>query len=377
MKQNKFILTALLSAIAIIGTSQTKIEVTNQYSFDRTNEIIEIPSSDFNGSTLSENLILKDSTNKEIPYQLIYNGGETVQSIIFPVDVKTGTKAVYTLTAGTPKAIKAKTYARYIPERKDDFTWENDLAAYRMYGPALADENPSDGVDLWLKRTDELVVDSFYRGDLQYGKSYHADHGQGLDCYKVGHTLGAGGVAPYVNGELLIGNHYDTHKVLDNGPLRSTFTLTYNDVVINGKLYTKEITISTSAGTVLNKAVVKYIGEQQDIQLAAGIFLHDGKGALQRAPGLIVYGEDAITDETQENVGKNYVGVVLPDKEDEYKIQKITALLIKNYSIGDDFTYYFGGGWSKWKFPTQKEWLAAVRQFANEVRYPLTVKVTK
>ena len=105
---------------------------------------------------------------------------------------------------GTPKPIVPKTFARFVPERKDDFAWENDMAAYRVYGPALADENPSNGIDLWLKKTEELVVDSFYKADLQYGKSYHDDHGQGVDCYKVDHTLGAGGVAPYVNGELLI-----------------------------------------------------------------------------------------------------------------------------------------------------------------------------
>ena len=29
------------------------------------------------------------------------------------------------------------TYARFVPEREDDFAWENDLVAFRAYGPAM------------------------------------------------------------------------------------------------------------------------------------------------------------------------------------------------------------------------------------------------
>jgi hypothetical protein len=375
MKKNKFSFIVLFLAMAALSFAQTTIEITNQYPFDRTDEIVEIAASEFGGLS-SANFILTDESNQEIPYQLIYNGTESVQSIIFPATVKTGTKVVYSLNPGTPKAVAAKTSARFVPERKDDFAWENDFAAYRMYGPALADQNPSNGIDLWLKKTEELVVDSFYRGELRYGKSYHVDHGQGLDCYKVGNTLGAGGVAPFVDGQLLIGKHFDSYKVLDNGPLRSSFTLTYNEVDINGKKYKQDVTIHTEAGTVMNKAVVKLAGEKQAMQLAAGMTLHDGKGTLQRASGLIVYGEKAVSD-AGVDVGRNFVGVVLPDKEDDYKIHKLHALLISNYVPGDEFVYYFGGGWSQWKFPAQSDWLAAVRQFSNQVKYPLTINVVK
>ncbi len=372
MKKRKISFIILFAVIVSLSFAQT-IEVINQYPFDRTNEIIEIDASEFN-ATLNSNLVITDQNNQEVPYQLIYNGKESVQSIIFPVTVKTGTKEVYTLSKGTPKPVVAKTFARFVPERKDDFAWENDMAAYRVYGPALADENPSNGIDLWLKKTEELVVDSFYKADLQYGISYHDDHGQGVDCYKVDHTLGAGGVAPYVNGELLIGNHFDSYKVLENGPLRSTFTITHNDVVINGELYQQDVTISIDAGTVLSKAVVKLEGAEQAIKLAPGIFLHNGKGTLQKAAGLIIYGEDAITQTDGTNVGRSYVGIIVPE-ESEYKIQKMHALLISDYTVGEEFTYYFGGGWSQWKFPTQKEWLIAVQDFSKQIKYPLSVKV--
>lgn len=272
--------------------------------------------------------------------------------------------------------VAPKTAARFVPERKDDFAWENDIAAYRMYGPGLKAENPSNGVDLWLKKTDELIMDSLYRGELNYGKSYHEDNGIGLDCYKVGKTLGAGGVAGYTDSTLWIGSHFNSYKVHENGPLRSSFTLYYDTVTIKGNVYKQEITITTDAGAVLNKAVVKFTGLVQPMQLATGIFLHDGKGKLQKGGGLIVYGENAVSDKGVE-AGQNFVAVVLPTKETAYKVQGTHALLLSDYKPGTEFTYYFGGGWNKWKFAEQKEWLAAVQQASKQIKYPLTVAVVK
>ena len=62
------------------------------------------------------------------------------------------------LTACQREAQQPKVFGRFVPERKDDFAWENEYAAFRMYGPALKPENPSNGVDLWLKTSPELVV---------------------------------------------------------------------------------------------------------------------------------------------------------------------------------------------------------------------------
>ncbi len=57
-------------------------------------------------------------------------------------------------------------FGRAIPERKDDFAWENKVVAYRIYGPALeATGEISSGIDVWSKRIPNFVVDSFYKQD--------------------------------------------------------------------------------------------------------------------------------------------------------------------------------------------------------------------
>lgn len=372
MKKNTLIL--LLASFSFSLFAQISIDITNRYPFDRENEMVEVKASEI--GTLSANLILKDDSGNEVPYQLLYNGKTTPQAIVFPVNVKTGTKVTYTLSPGTPAPVAARTMARLVPERKDDFAWENDFAGYRMYGPAIAAENPSNGIDLWLKKSEELVMDTLYHWELKLGKSYHEDHGLGLDCYKVGATLGAGGVTAYTDSTLWIGKHFDRHRVIENGPLRSVFELIYDKVEIKGQSYKKTLTITTDAGMVMNKAVVKLEGPKQPMQMAAGFTLHDGKGQLQKGTGLIVYGEDAVSDAGVAQ-GKNYVGIVLPERENDYKIQNLHALLLTDYTVGTEFTYYFGGGWSEWKFPTQRDWLAAVQQFSRLARYPLTIQVVK
>ena len=50
-----------------------------------------------------------------------------------------------------------------VPERKDDFVWENDKVAYRVYGPALqAMGEITSGIDVWSKRVPDLIVNAWY-----------------------------------------------------------------------------------------------------------------------------------------------------------------------------------------------------------------------
>ena len=64
------------------------------------------------------------------------------------------------------------TFCRFVPERSDDFAWENDRIAFRMYGPALERTGEiSSGIDIWAKRTRKPVIERWY-----YRTDYHKDH---------------------------------------------------------------------------------------------------------------------------------------------------------------------------------------------------------
>jgi len=375
MKKNGYILFASLF-LCSCASGQRSIVVENTTAKNRKAEIVEVKVADLKAGFDKKTYVLKNADQKEVPYQLVYGENKKPQYLLFQASVNASSVNTFTLSEGKPSAVEPRTSARFVPERKDDFAWENDLAAYRMYGPALANENPSNGVDIWLKRTSQLVVDKRYRDELQNGITYHVDHGDGLDCYKVGHTLGAGGIAPYVDEKLWIGNHYDRYKVFENGPLRSTFELTYDSVVVGKNTYKQIIRISTDAGKMLNKAVVRYEGAKQTMKLAGGIFIHDGKGSIKDSAdkGFIAYAENAVSDAGVPS-GRNYVGVLIPKGATESQKDKEHVLIMTDYKPGTEFTYYFGGGWSKWGFPTDADWFNAMNSFSKELKSPLKVEI--
>jgi len=367
----------LASLLLVSGAfAQHSIVVTNSTGIDRKGEIVEVSIAALKVSFETKSYVLKNKSNKEVAYQLIYNGNKKPQTLIFQADVKPNSSSAYSLVAGIPAVVKAKTFARFVPERKDDFAWENDIAAYRMYGPALANENPSNGVDFWAKCTNDLIVDEFYNGEDKKGISYHIDHGHGLDFYKVAHTLGCGGIAPYASGKLWVGDHYNSYKVVEAGPLRSVFTLTYDSVKVGNMLYKEELTITTNAGSILNKGVVKLTGPAQKMELAAGIYLHDDKGVLKQslANGTTAYAEAAVSDAKVPS-GRNYVGVYIPAKVNKAFKESEHGLITSSYKVGNTFTYYFGGGWSKWLYPTDNDWFKGITRFAEANRNPLKVSV--
>jgi len=373
-KSGLLILVSLLLVSGIFA--QRTIVVTNSLGIDRKGELVEVNLSSLKISFDSKTYVLKNNENKEVGYQLVFNGNKKPQSFIFQVDVKANKSNKYTLIEGKPAVVKSKTFARFVPERKDDFAWENDLCAYRMYGPALANENPSNGVDLWVKKTNELIVDEFYNGELKNGISYHVDHGHGLDLYKVGHTLGCGGIAPYSSNKLWVENHFDHYKVIEVGPLRSVFTLIYDSVKVGELFYKQELTITTNAGSMLNKAEVKYSGPVQKLELAAGIFLHDGKGTLKQiiSNGTSAYAEEAVSDAKVPS-GRNYVGFYIPSKVNDARKEGEHGLMTSSYKVGDTFTYYFGGGWSKWGYLSDDAWFNAINRFSEISRNPLKITV--
>ena len=371
MKKLAFFLVSILLLTSC--TKSLKVVVTNPINLDRTNEIVSVPLQNIvQKLQLSDKqqFVIVDQNGKQIPYQI---EADSI-SVIFLATVKANGTSDYTIRVGKPEVFAPMTFGRYVPERKDDFAWENDRIAYRMYGPALADENPSNGVDVWVKSTDSLIVNKRYRDDPK-GISYHVDHGQGLDCYKVAHTLGAGGIAPYTDTTLWVGNHYSTWKVIENGPLRTTFILTYDSVQV-GKTFLKEkLTISLDAGSQLNKGSVTYEGTlPPNFQVATGITLHDNKGVMKsdQKAGYIAYAETATSDAGVPE-GRDYIGVVVPETITSVKVQDDHLLAIESYQPQQQFTYYFGAGWSKWGFSSDQAWFDYVQQFSQKLQNPLQV----
>ena len=138
-------------------------------------------------------------------------------------------------------------YARFVPERADDFAFENDKVAFRVNGPALAESAENNGTDCWFKRVDYPIINKWYKGAEQ-SQSYHEDHGEGYDPYHVGSSLGCGSTALWQsqagsNGDHLIQpNVYIAYKENKQTNNPTIFTLDY--LYPNGIHESKRITLN-------------------------------------------------------------------------------------------------------------------------------------
>lgn len=182
------------------------------------------------------------------------------------------------------------TFCRAVPERADDFAWENDLVAFRAYGPASRSKSENSGIDCWLKRVEYPVIDKWYAEDAK-GKSYHQDHGEGLDCYHVGASAGTGGTGLWLNGKREPLEAYVKYEVYESTRGRSRFKLTY-EREIDGVVYGEEKTITIELGERLFRAhsVFRKNGEiAAGLPVCIGVTTHDGRAASfsNRAQGWI------------------------------------------------------------------------------------------
>ena len=358
--------------LASCTAKSTKIIIKNTLNFDRNKEIVEMSASDLNADFAHKTYVLKDEKGAEVGYQLLSDN----QTLIFQANVPAKDSVTYTLQEGKPAPVAARAHVRFVPERKDDISWENDIVAYRMYGPALMKiEHPSNGVDLWMKYKDEPVADSLYAGELQRKLSYHEDNGLGgFDGYDVNHTLGAGGAAPYTT-KLWIGNAFDRYKIVESGPLRSVFTLSYDTIPVNGSYYLETFTVTCDAGSPLCQAVVKFEGANP-VQLATGIFMDKDSvnTVFDKENKIIAYTKNNTTKKGVPQ-GQTFIGVYAPTMTGEPFIENGNYAVLSDYKLGDELTYYFGACWSKWKFQTEQDWLTALKNFGQAKQNPLKITV--
>lgn len=280
-----------------------------------------------------------------------------------------------------------RVYGRYVPERKDDFAWENEYAAFRMYGPALRPENPSNGVDLWLKSSSELVVDSFYYREHVLGFPYHINYGKGLDCYKVGHTAGCGGLVVVCDSQTYVGGAYDRWEIIEQTNDKLTFRLEYDSLLVGDQILQESITITAQAGQLFNKAEVVLTSTNNHtfdspLLVGGGIYMHDtiDNHIVCEKCGLVSYAEDALSDKNAAKMnyeyngsttqGRSYVAVITPSATQQGVVDG-NLVSLKPYTLGDTLVYYFGAGWSNWYdednkqiFATDEAWFEAIKKIA-------------
>ncbi len=398
-----------LFCFACNDSKTVTVTVTNPLAMERSNEMVEVSMETITnrlGLADTAQIVVLDADGQQVPYQITYDG-----KVIFPATIAANGAATYTIQTGTPEAFDVKACGKCYPERMDDMAWENDLVAFRAYGPALqAKGERGFGYDLFTKyNTTEPILEAMYAkelnketrakiaelkktdpkaaAELSRERSYHIDHGYGMDCYAVGPTLGAGVAALMVNDSIIYPWCYKNQEILDNGPLRFTVKLEFSPLTVKGDSTVVETRLITlDAGSHLNRTAVSYSNLKETLPIVAGIVLHEPDGAVvaDAANGYITY----VDPTTGPDNGKIFMGAAVPTvvkdaktvlfSEQEKKERNNAdghVLAVSDYEPGSEYVYYWGFAWDKADIKTADAWNRYMADFAQKVRNPLTIKV--
>ena len=315
-------------------------------------------------------IVINSATKKQVPFQLEHRGNKTIQNLLVQVNVKAKSVVNLSIQKGKAQVFAVKTYARFVPERLDDFAWENDKIAFRAYGKAL-EKTAGDafGFDIWVKRTDKMILDKRYKSE-----DYHKDSGDGLDYYKVGFTLGAGSMAPYVKDSVYYSGNYHHWKILDNGPLRSTFVLGYDAWDVDGIKVKVSKTFSLDAGSQLYSIENVYtFDDNKPLPVVAGIIKRPETGIilLNEQEGVMGYWEPKHGED-----GTTGVGVILTTPASTMLVGTEQLLAKTEAKNNEVLTYYTGGAWDKaGKITNSIQWFDYLNRFSQELKNPLLVSI--
>jgi len=274
------------------------------------------------------------------------------------------------LLCACTQAPEKKVMARFVPERSDDFVFENNLIAGRFYGKALEGNPTSPGIDIWVKRPGKLVADEWYKGFLtESDEYYHHDHG-GKDCYKVAVSLGGGASAPLIGGKLRYpATNFRSWDMVEETPGKVVFTLHYPQwEAAEGVKVALDKTVTVVPDTYFCEVEDVYTFEGADVlTIAAGINCHAALETVEEEylnPDRVAIWEHASDTTFEPEDGMLGVAVVMPGSESAGLLSDDGThfLVCKEVSSGEPLRYSFGSCWSKGEVKTAGDWFRLVSE---------------
>jgi hypothetical protein len=395
----------LLAAALVLGASQAnaaeRLWVTVRHDLEaaRPAETVTVPWSEVRQrlpGALMHQLAVRDARGRELPYQVTNVAplardpkGEGVGygELVFQHDFAAGEHSARfrvekSVAVVPPFPVKA--FARYVPERLDDFAWENDKIARRTYGPALAEPAPpgsdkevlvSSGLDLWFKRPAYPIVDRWYAKGHDH---YHKEEGEGLDMYAVGRTRGAGGTGVWNGSRLFVSRNYAGWRVIANGPVRAVFELSYASWDADGVPVSEVKRVTVDAGHQFDRVESTFHAGTSEA-LNIGLGLNKKPAYAEQLPAVTTY---RATDTLMQWVRQREAGdfgtaVILPGSHG-YAADADNELILAKARPGQPLRYYLGAA-VNWfgEIPDAQAWQAYVEAYRKRVATPIRIELNE
>jgi hypothetical protein len=273
--------TAVAPAAADRGVDTISVTVTNPLISPRSRETIALSLADLRkfapGLDLKTTRVVDAAGAPVLSQILDTDRDDSPEAIVFQADLGASETKAFKIQIGPRRPASPadfKVYGRFVRERHDDFAWENELVAHRVYGPELEtwpkEAQTSSGIDVWAKRVPRLVVNDWYMTD-----DYHQDHGEGADFYSVGKSRGCGGLGIWAGGKLQGSRNFRMSRVLANGPIRLVFELDYDAWNAGGSHVAETKRVTLDAGTHFNRIESVFTGQRGALAVGIGIAKHE------------------------------------------------------------------------------------------------------
>jgi len=386
---NGIVVLLLSSTLFSYAQKSKSITISNPLKMDREFETVELSK---NALGLKPSDVLEKYGIREVGTTTFFisqcvdeNGDGITDLLLFQPKIKASASKKYELVLNNDTKTKeaiAYCYSRFVPERTDDYAWENNKVAFRTYGP-VAQKMTEDkvkggtltsGIDAWLKRVEYPVINKWYEKYTNGTGTYHKDTGEGLDNFHVGDSRGIGGVAVKIDTNYYYSKNFISWKTITTGPLRTSFVLTYADWDAYGNKITEVKHISLDYGSFLSKFEIEVSGTNT---ISTGITLHnnDGKTEGNLKAGWIDYWQPIDDSELG-------TGIVFPKDAaisfEKYVVaKKDLCNLYVNLNVTDNkVVYYTGFGWKKQgEFTTKEAWEKYLGQYATKINNPFVIKI--
>lgn len=386
LKKISFVLIVIL--LSSFNSKQKAITITvkNTLKKERLNETVVLTKEFLKSQDLSLLGIQDKKTGGiQVTQTVDIDGDGVMDELLFQPKIGSKSKKEYIIFQiyenQRPKT-ETYCYSRFVPERTDDYAWENNKVAFRTYGPRaqkmiedkISGGTLSSGIDGWMKRVEYPIINKWY-DKMSSGKgTYHEDTGEGLDNFHVGSSRGIGGTAAKIDGVYYISKNFVSWKTITTGPIRTSFILTYADWDAAGNRITETKKISLDYGNFLSKFEISVSGTNE---LSTGLTLHNKKGVVNSnlKDGWLDHWEKIDDSE----IG---TGIVVPNK----KLIRIENYLTSKPDLSNHYAslkvvnnkvlFYAGFGWKKQGTFTSKEaWESYLSEFAEKANNPLIVKI--
>jgi hypothetical protein len=370
-----------LAAIPISNTAQSirlSVKAVNKLQIERKSQTIELSIKDLMpiGEKDLARIHVQSASGEELLCQALDTDGDyTADLLIFQADFAPGETKYFTVSPGTkwtytPNQFKA--YGRFVRERFDDFAWENDKIAHRMYGKALEtwvrEPLTSSTVDIWSKRTPRMVINDWYMAD-----NYHVDNGEGMDDYSAGLTRGCGGNGLWADEKIWLSRNFVNSHLLANGPIRVLFELAYEPFDVNGTKVSETKRISLDAGQNLDHFQSIY-KSQNNGELISAMGLKKVAGSekeLNAQRGWLAQWE-----KMDKNMGSQGLAIIVNPKMLVRETEdRLNRLMLSKADADGLVSYWAGFVWDK-TGADFGSWKTYVDNFAQGLLSPIEITIS-